>query len=178
MRKTPSRLPLLLCVALLTVLSSSACSPSAPTTTVPDANESSLPYADQAEIYGLAVRQITGPDDTIEGDDDKAVIYLVRTTDDSIGDPRLRRSGIGSVPLAVQKILTSSLADLPSTIRWVDTFDDVKRDRSTGTVLDDAFIVQLGSIEVLTDGSVRVPTSIYFGNLGASGKTYLLKSVD
>lgn len=178
-RETPAGLVLLLCAALLAPLILSAgCSAPEQEISLPHANESTFAHADQAAIYELVVRQITGPDSTVEGDGAKAAVYLVRTTDDSVGDPGLERKGLGSVPVPVQEMLISSLSGFATEVTWVDTFDDVKRDSSTGTVPGGGFIVQLGSIEVLDDGSVRVPASVYFGNLGSTGKTYLLEAVD
>jgi hypothetical protein len=39
-------------------------------------------------------------------------------------------------------------------------------------------IITFGNIHAQPDGTVHVSSSLYFANLGASGKTYILSKVD
>jgi hypothetical protein len=39
-------------------------------------------------------------------------------------------------------------------------------------------VFTLGNIQPQNDGTVHVPASLYFANLGAGGRTYILTKVD
>lgn len=130
--------------------------------------------SDQAAIYSLVVRRLHGPDDTGGGGIPKPITYLVRATD--ITEPELRsgESTRAMVPEAVQRQVSANLSDLNTRVVWVDSFESVPRDPDTGIVSDDGVIIRLGDIRAMGSGDVHVAGSIYFGNLGAGGRVYVL----
>lgn len=70
------------------------------------------------------------------------------------------------------------MADVPSTVTWVDAFESVPLDERTGGVAGGGIIVTLGNVTPHGVDSVRVPVQVWVASLAASGKTYILKQVD
>ena len=162
----------------------SACGASAPPP-FRSANSSATPKpaasadaADQVAIYEAVVRRVCQADDTAGGQLRKPNVYIVGRTDDTAGDPTLPASETATIPPSVRERITARLADLPSKIVWVESDEDVARNSRTGMVADSGVIVKVGNIRALDDDTVRVAASLYFANLGAGGRTYMLKRVD
>ena len=134
---------------------------------------------DRVAIYAAVVRQLYTVDHTF-GDQPPnfPVVYLVRTTDDSVGDPDAPRTGPSALPESVQTAIVAALDDLPAEFRWVDDPDQVLRENNTDRVADGGAIVTLGNIHVQDDGSTLVSTKLFFAMLGAIGKTYVLEQAD
>lgn len=128
-----------------------------------------------AEIYALVVRRLVGPDDTFGGQLPKRTLYLVSETNDAAGDPTSGPAPSGPLAAKTQEAITRQLADLPASIVWVESFDDVARDASTGLVLDDGVIVQVGTIRFEGETRALVPGSIYIASLAAGGATYVVE---
>jgi hypothetical protein len=137
-----------------------------------------LSDADRAEIYAAVIRRIHTQDDTFGGTLQPPTLYLVRTTDDSVGDPAAGRSEPGRLPEAVQSGVRQALSDLPTRIVWVDDRDQVPLDPNTNAVIDGGAIVTLGNIHSQDDGSAHVAGSIYVAMLAAGGQTYVVEQVN
>ncbi len=134
--------------------------------------------SDTVGIYSAVIRQIYVADDTFGGTLQPPTLYIIRYTDDKAGSP-MGESG-ESVLLAesAQSEVTTALQDLPTEIVWVDAFEDVALDATTGSVVNGGAIITLGNIYPQEDGSVQVSGSIYVASLGAGGQTYVLTQID
>jgi hypothetical protein len=137
-----------------------------------------LSEADQAAIYAAVIRRIYLQDDTFGGTLRPPVLYLVRATDDSVGDPDAERAASVRLSGAVQSQIDEALADLPTQITWVEDRAGVALDPTTDAVVGRGAIVTLGNIHSQDDGSVHVSGSIYVAMLAAGGQTYVLERVE
>jgi len=146
---------------------------SVPASAVPDRQRSV-----QAAVYATVVRRVFERDDNGGGTIEKPIVYIVASTDDSVGDRQLLASEPCSISIDVQTRVTSALADVPSTVTWVDAFESVPLDERTGGVAGGGIIVTLGNVTPHGVDSVRVPVQVWVASLAASGKTYILKQVD
>ncbi|NLF01081.1 MAG: hypothetical protein GX601_08910 [Anaerolineales bacterium] len=126
-------------------------------------------------IYAAVVRRLAGPDDTFGGELEKPVLYLVRRTDDTAGDPGGAKGASVVLPGDVQAGITAALSDLPSQVVWVDRFEDVPLDEETRAVADGGVIIEVGNITVGSATRVQVPGSIYVAGLAAGGATYVVE---
>ena len=133
---------------------------------------------DQAAIYAAVARQLYTVDHTF-GDQPPnfPVVYLVRRTDDSVGDPGAPRGESRELSEWVQTDIPAALEDLPAEFVWVDSRDQVPMDANS-SVKDGGAIFTLGNIHPQPDGSLLVSASLYFSSLGAGGRTYILKLMD
>jgi hypothetical protein len=131
------------------------------------------------DVYAAVVRQLYTVDHTF-GDQSPnfPTVYLVRTTDDSVGDPGAPQNGPWDLPESLQKDIVAALEDLPAEFVWVDSGDEVPRDSTTHAVAGGGAIITLGNIHMREDGSAMVSAQLYFSPLGATGKTYVLEQVD
>ena len=143
------------------------------TTVAPD-----LDAQDQIAIYAAAVRQLYTVDDTFGGTLQPPVLYIVATTEDVSGDPDLDAGDPTPIPAAVQSGVSAALADLPTTIRWVDSREEVDLDPETGEVVGGGAIVTLGNILPESETRALVPAGIYIANLAAGGQTYVVEQQD
>ena len=134
---------------------------------------------DQAAVYAAVIRQLYTVDHTF-GDQPPnfPVVYLVRGTDDGVGDPNAPRTGTHVLQDSTQTAITAALVDLPAEFRWVEDADNVPREAQTGAVADGGAIITLGNVHLQEDGSALVSAQLYFAMLGATGKTYVLEQVD
>lgn len=150
-----------------------------PETASPSPNSGpNLSQEDQAAIYATVARQLYTVDHTF-GDQPPnfPVVYLVRRTDDSVGDPNAPQDEARRLSGSVQTAIVAALEDLPAKFVWVDSRDEVPMDANS-TVKDGGTIFTLGNIHPQPDGSLLVSGSLYFSSLGAGGRTYILKLVD
>ena len=150
----------------------------APPPTSTPATSLAIAKDDQAAIYAAVVRQMYTVDHTFDEPPNFPVVYLVRTTDDSVGDPGALRTAPRVLLEAVQTAVVDALADLPAEFRWVDDADEVPRDKENGAVAGGGAIFTLGNIHIQKDGTSLVSASLYFAMLGAGGRTYVLEQVD
>ena len=141
---------------------------------------------DSAEIYAAIVRQFYTIDHTFERAPDFPVIYLLKTTDDSTGDPSAPQAAPSPIPDEVQSQVIDLLSQgengqtgdgLPAEIIWVDKPEDVPY-TSTGAVDDFGAYIVLGNINLQPDGSSMVSGSLYISTLAATGKTFILHFID
>ena len=130
---------------------------------------------DTIAIYQLVIKQIYQSDDTFGGTLKKPTVYIVRATNDTVGDPSLQQSKSVILSKAVQEGITKALTDLPSTIVWVDRFDQVPLDSETGFISDKGIIISLGNIKYENNDKVFLSASIYVADLAAGGRTYILE---
>ena len=136
-----------------------------------------LSEADHAAIYAAVIRRIYLQDDTFGGTLRPPVLYVVRATDDGVGDPDAERAASVRLSEAAQSQIGEALADLPTQITWVDDRADVALDPTTGAVMGRGAIVTLGNIHLQEDGSVHVSGSIYVAALAAGGQTHVVERV-
>jgi hypothetical protein len=73
--------------------------------------------------------------------------------------------------------LVSALSDLPASITWVTTLDEIPKDGKSGTIQDGGMAITFGNIQIQPDGSVQLPASVYISSLMAGGQTYVLEKV-
>jgi ABC-2 type transport system permease protein len=133
----------------------------------------------QATIYAAVVRQLYTVDHTFgHNPPNFPVVYLVRTTDDSVGDPEAPQLAPQVLPDSTQIKIVTALDSLPAKLVWVDDADEVPRDDQTHAVAGGGAIITLGNIHLQIDGSVLVSAKLFFAPLGATGKTYVLEQLD
>jgi ABC-2 type transport system permease protein len=134
---------------------------------------------DQAAIYAAVVRQLYTVDHTF-GDQapNFPIVYLVRTTDDGVGDPDAPRAEPHELAESTQADIIDALQDLPAKFIWVDGDDEVPVEQNTGSVAGGGAIFTLGNVHFQEDGSALVSARLFFAMLGAMGKTYVLEQVD
>ena len=134
---------------------------------------------DDAQIFAAATRQIYMVDDTFGGNFQAPTLYIIRTLDDTVGDPEtVQMEETRVLAEEITAVISSHLSDLPTNIIWVDSFADVPLDAQEGHVEGGGAAITLGNIHLQDDGSIHIPASIYVANLGAGGQTYILEQVD
>jgi len=137
-----------------------------------------LTKADQIAIYAAVVRQLYTVDHTF-GDTlpNWPTVYLVGTTDDSVGDPNAPQAASQALATSLREGIAKAMADLPAEIVWVDNQREVPRgDR--GEVVDGGAIFTLGNIHLVENRLALVAARVYFGPLGMGTQTYLVEQVD
>ncbi|MFC2038628.1 hypothetical protein ACFLUG_02530 [Chloroflexota bacterium] len=130
---------------------------------------------DQAAIYTAVISYVYRVDNTF-GDKEFSVVYLTRYSDDSVGDPVSTEASPELISEPVQAAIIVGLEGLPAEIIWVDDTEQVPVEE--GMVAGDGAIITVGNIHQQWDGTVQVPASIYFANLGAGGATYIVEKID
>lgn len=142
--------------------------------------ESGLTVQDEVVVYAEVIRQLATVDDTYGGNLNPATIYVIKNTDDTvgnIGDYQEAHSKV--IPDTSQSTITDLLSDLPAEIIWVDKLEDAEFEQTSYfEVKDGGAIITLGNIYVQADGSVQVAGSIYTASMAAGGTTYVLEKVD
>lgn len=135
----------------------------------------------QAEIYAALVRQMYTVDHTFgDSPPNWPEVYLISVTDDNIGDPNGPKGGQVELSAAIRDSVAERLSDLPiEKLEWIEFQNQAPFDPSTGMVSGGKGVVMtFGNIHPHEDGGVRVAASLFFANLGAAGKTYVLEQVD
>ena len=133
---------------------------------------------DKAAIYAAVVRQLYTVDHTFGEPPNFPIIYLVETTDDSVGDSDAPQTKSNLLLRSIQVAIAASLDDLPAEFVWVEKFNEVPLDDNTGTVEGNGAIITLGNVHFQEDGSAFVSASIYIANLAAGGLTYIAERID
>jgi hypothetical protein len=95
-----------------------------------------------------------------------------------VGDPSLRQSNSVILSETVQLGIISALDNLPTSVVWVDSSDQVSLDPDTDFVSDEGVIITFGNIKYKNSGKALVAASIYVARLAAGGKTYILEKKD
>lgn len=134
---------------------------------------------EQAAIYAAVVRQMYMLDHSF-GDQATGfpTVYLVRTTDDSVGDLDAPHAGPHVLAETTQAAIVDALQDLPAVVIWVDRDDEAPLKQNTATMAGGAVIITLGNVHFQEDGSALVSARLFSSTLGAMGKTYVLQPVD
>ncbi len=138
-----------------------------------------LPKDDQAAVYAVVVRQVYTVDHTfgVGNPPPFPVIYLLRATDDTAGDPHSTKANSSLIPESIQEAIVAALDDLPAEFKWIDDRREVI-DSRTSDVQGRGAIITLGNTHLQEDRSALVAASIYFASAGGGGATYVVKSVD
>lgn len=150
-------------------------------TPTPVENNSVLIDEAQAEVYAAVIRQMYTLDHTFgKNPPNWPVLYLMAITDDSVGDPNAQQGDALALADAIKTETVKLLSDLPADeITWIDAREQANIDPDGGQVQNgDGVLFTFGNIYLQDDGSVRVSASLYFGALGAGGKTYILENID
>ncbi len=135
-----------------------------------------LALEDQIAIYAAAARQLYFKDNTMESGSARfPSVYLVSITNDRAGDPNQPDAGPMTLDPDLRKGIASALSDIPASIAWVNTLDEVSKDAKTGAVLDGGLAMTFGNIQVQADGRVQLPASVYIASMMAGGQTYILE---
>jgi ABC-2 type transport system permease protein len=146
----------------------------------------SVEFEDAASIYAAVVRQFYNVDHTFDKAPNFPVIYLVKTTDDSIGDPNAAQGEPSQISEELQAQITALLLEgksqqpieaLQAEILWVDHPEQVPYN-STGAIENSGAYIVFGNIYLQPDGTARVSGSLYISTLAAVGKTYILNQID
>ena len=132
---------------------------------------------DQVDIYAAVIRQLYTVDHTFGEPPNFPVVYLIRATNDNVGDPDIPQNPSSLISGAIQESIVTVLDDLPTDFIWVDDRGEVPIDSSTGIVEGDGAIITLGNIHYEGDRTVKVSASIYIANLAAGGLTYIIEYV-
>jgi ABC-2 type transport system permease protein len=141
---------------------------------------------DTAAIYAAVVHEFYTVDHTFGRAPNFPIIYILKTTDDRTGDPNAPTGEPISIPVEIQTQVTLLLSEnenagdtlgIPAEIIWVDNPEDVPYTSTEAVENGGAYIV-LGNIFLQADGSARVSGSLYISMLAATGKTYILNSID
>jgi hypothetical protein len=145
---------------------------------LPACTPSVLSEDDQAAIYAAVVRQLYTVDHTF-GDNPPnwPVIYLLRDTDDTAGDPRATETNSSRLQESVREAIIAAMDDLPVEFIWVDDRREVI-DESIMAVKDNGALITLGNTYLQEDGTIQVAASIYFASTGAGGTTYIIDRVE
>jgi len=140
-----------------------------------DMDDADLDDADKTAIYTAVIRQILDTDDTFGGTLEKPVVYILTRTDDAAGDPTVGSSESETIDDDVREGITAALSDVPSTITWIDSRDDLEFE-DNGSITGGGVLITLGNIHPQDDGTQYVGGSIYVGSLAAGGNTYILEN--
>ena len=133
---------------------------------------------DEIAIYQAVIRQLSGPDDTYGGTLEKSILYIIRSTDDTAGDPSLQDSRTVVLSETVQSGITQAMADLPSEVVWVNSDEVVEFDEKTGYIPDGGVIITLGNIQFEDSNKALVPGSILVARGAAGGAAYVVERKD
>jgi hypothetical protein len=146
----------------------------------PQAGAASLPLEEEAQIYAAVIRQMYLVDHTFGNTPPNwETIYLVTKTDDGAGDPEAPKGDAVVLSRDILSEVTKQLTDLPAAITPVESRESVPTDVQNGSVDGGKGVIfTVGNIHPAEDGTVKVSASLYFGSLGAGGKTYILSRVD
>lgn len=147
-------------------------------TFLPACTTSVLSEDDKVAIYVTVIRQMYTVDHTF-GDEPPnwLIIYLLRDTDDTAGDPRVTETNSIRLPESVQVAVVAALDNLPAKFIWVDNRHEVI-DESIMAVKDNGALITLGNTYLKDDKTVQVASSIYFASTGAGGMTYVIEKID
>lgn len=137
-----------------------------------------LNETDEAVIYAAVIRQLYTVDHTFDQPPTLSTLYVLRSTDDSVGDPNVLQSNNVELPESLREKINLELISSADSLKivWVDDRDEVPMDDTDGVI--EGAIITLGNIHLQEDGSVQVSGSIYFASLASGGQTYILQVVN
>ena len=164
-----TRIPGMIFLSLLSIFLLT-CTASTPTLSEDD--------QDRVDIYAAVIRQLYTVDHTFGEPPNFPVVYLIRATDDSVGDPDIPQTRSTLLSEPKQESIVAALDDLPVDFIWVDNRGEVPVDSSTGAIEGNGVIITVGNIHFQEDGTVLVSASIYIASLAAGGLTYIVEQID
>jgi ABC-type transport system involved in multi-copper enzyme maturation permease subunit len=134
---------------------------------------------DTVAIYAAVVRQLYTVDHTFGEPPNFPAIYMLSATDDRVGDPNAPRTESVELPESTRSLLVDVLvaSGLPAEFLWVDDRAEVPMD-DHGAVQGGGAMIILGNVHPQQDGSVLVSAKLYFAQLGAGARTYVLEVLD
>ena len=138
-----------------------------PTPTPLPASIPPLPGDEQAAIYAVVVRQLLATSYSLGELPEPLVVYLLPTTRDGLVNPKAPYAEPRPLPEAVQGALVAALTDLPAEFLWVVPLEG-----------DADATLTLGNVHLQKDGTAVVSVSLYLGELGSIGQTYVLEQVE
>ncbi len=118
--------------------------------------------ADQAIIYATVIRQLYTADHMHAEPPKFVAIHVLRTTDDSVGDPQAPHCDAVPIPESVQAAVVEALANMGPEVRWVD-------ENAT---------ITLGNVHLQEDGSALISAQFRDAAGGTTGKTYVLEQLN
>jgi hypothetical protein len=128
---------------------------------VGDGTESALSVDTQVEIYTRVIESL------VQGTAE--TIYLLRTTDDAVGDPNTPTFEPQVLDIALQEGVVQKFAEQAvAKVVWVDTREEIFIDETS-------VLVTLGTIQIKETGEVWVPGSVE-GSAGSRGLTHVLSN--
>jgi ABC-2 type transport system permease protein len=140
----------------------------------PAAANTLLTEDEQAVIYAAVIRQIYTVDYFTNQPPPAATLYLVPTTDDSVGDPNQQQLESRQLPDSLLSAVAAALFELPGKVSVMVAPPELPFDPDTGLVKDGA-IITLGNIQMQDKSTVQVSIALYIDNAGGgAGYTYVL----
>ena len=136
-----------------------------------------LNQSDEVTIYSTVIRDIYLENAIYDSSHQYHALYIVRYTDDTVGDPKTKPSASILLSETMQSEITIMLQDLPTEVVWVNSSDEVEKN-SGREVLDGGIIITIGNIILQEDSSVQVPGSHFMSPTGGGGETYVLEFRD
>jgi hypothetical protein len=135
--------------------------------------------SDQAGIYAALIKYLyTHEEANGEPVQKFNTIYIIRSTDDRVGDPSLANLGPNILGEKVQEQVIQMLADNESKgtprIEWMDWPEDAKSPWDIKTTRKDEAIVLFGNILLQGESGSWLASSGIFTTQGASGGSYYL----
>jgi hypothetical protein len=129
-----------------------------------------LTQPDEIQIFAAVIRHLrrgTGP------------VYILRTTDDRGGDPRLTQSNASVLSPSTQAGISTALSDLSSGVVWLDQFSEVERDpvEKGGRLKDGGVVITLGNLKTKSGTRVELVARNYRGSLDGAGYAYTVEKV-
>lgn len=134
-----------------------------------------LELEDRSEIYAAVIRRIYIQDDTFGGALHPPMLYILDHSDDTVGDPDVQQSDSQIIAMPLRRAIELTLEDLPTSIVWIGSMDEIPRDPETHSVASGGAVLTLGNIHITDARKVQVSASIYVGMLAAGGQTYVLQ---
>jgi hypothetical protein len=129
------------------------------------------------EIYAAVIRQIYITDYFSGNPPEKAILYILDKTDDSIGDPEVGMSDSQFIHESWQKAIAAALSDLSAQVRWVEDRSEVPVEEG-GRVADGGVILVLGNPHMQMGGRGTLSASISERDVGGMGKTYIVEYIE
>jgi hypothetical protein len=140
-------------------------------------SESVLTEDDQAAIYTAVIRRVYLVNNTF-GDRRFPVIYLVRATDDGVGDPAAPRTESVLLAKTIQEAVKTALDNLLTDFIWIDDRNEVIDSHTSLVEEGNGAVITVGNIHIREDRTVLVSASIYIASLAGGGMTYIVEKVD
>lgn len=101
-----------------------------------------------------------------------AVLYVVRTTDDSFGDPKAPTSDAQLISAEAQEAANEALAELPIQVQWIEDREDAPVDED-GRIAGGGGLIVLGNLHMIS-GLEGTASGMITDNRSETGRTYFI----